>query len=370
MKWQTELQKSVRTAEELLPYMRLPPNEQRQMTAILEQYPLAIPHYYVNLINFDDPDDPIRKMAIPSLAETDLGGSFDTSGEASNTVIEGLQHKYPETALLLSTNQCAMYCRHCFRKRLVGLSDGEIAKNFGRMRAYILAHTEINNVLVSGGDALLNSNARLAEIFDMLTDIPHLQAIRLASRVPVVFPARILEDDELHALLAKTNKKKQLYFITQFNHPNEITPEAQAAVQRLLGLGIPVKNQTVLLRGVNDNPEVLGALLGKLIRIGVVPYYIFQCRPVTGVKGQFQVPLRRGVQIVEQAKAMQSGLGKALRYCMSHTSGKLHIVGMLHDNELLLQYHEAHNTANLGRMLTIPLQEGQAWVTEDNMAEG
>lgn len=361
MSWEQTLQSNLRTVEDLLPHLPLTEEEQRQMAAILDQFPLSITPYYLSLIDFTDPQDPIRKMAIPSIAETDLSGSFDTSGEADNTVIEGMQHKYDQTVMILSTNQCAMYCRHCFRKRLVGLSDEEVAKNFDAMTDYIRAHEEISNVLVSGGDALLNSNDRLERLLSRLVDIPHLDNIRIASRVPVVFPERVTGDDDLLDLLAQYNACKQLYLITQYNHPNELTEASIESIRAFQRLGIPVKNQTVLLHGINDDPEVLSTLLKGLVSIGVVPYYVFQCRPVTGVKGQFQVPLRRGARIVEEAKAKQNGLGKAFKYCMSHITGKLEILGEL-DGRMLFKYHEAHNPGDLGRVFARELSDEDAWL--------
>lgn len=362
--WQNELEQCIRDTEGLLPHLPLTPSEQQQMTAILDQFPLSITPYYLSLINFADPNDPIRKMAIPSIAETDLSGSFDTSGEADNTIVAGMQHKYAQTVMILSTNQCAMYCRHCFRKRLVGLSDDEVAGQFDAMRDYIRAHTEISNVLISGGDALLNSNARLEMLLRMLVDIEHLDAIRIATRVPVVFPSRILQDDALIDMLRHYNEKKQLILVTQYNHPRELTEESVASVQRILRLGIPVKNQTVLLRGVNDDPQVLGDLLRGLVRAGIMPYYIFQCRPVSGVKGHFQVPLRRGVKIVEDAKALQNGLGKAAKYCMSHVSGKIEILGTQDEDRMVFRYHEAHDPENLGPLFTLPVNKTDAWLTQ------
>ena len=284
-----------------------------QMARILAQFPMSVPRYYLSLINWDDENDPIRKMCIPSVRETDLSGSFDTSGEASNTVVVGMQHKYHATALILSTNRCAMYCRHCFRKRLVGLSDAEIASHLDEMIAYIKEHKEISNVLISGGDAFLNDNEVIEEYLSRLCEIDHLDMIRFGTRVPVSFPQRVTSDPDLIALLKKYNEKKQLFVITHFNHPNEITPESTAAVHAILSAGIPIRNQTVLLHGVNDDSEVLGTLLRRLIRIGVIPYYVFQCRPVSGVKNQFSVPFLRGIQVVEGAKRMQNGQGKSLR---------------------------------------------------------
>ena len=158
MSWQEELRNGIRTADQLAQALGLTPEETARYAAVIERYPMLIPPYYLSLVDPKDPEDPIGKMCIPALAEFDEGGSFDTSGEADNTKLEGMQHKYDQTVLLLSTNQCAMYCRHCFRKRMVGLSDAELNKRVDEAVAYVSGHKEISNVLVSGGDALINPN--------------------------------------------------------------------------------------------------------------------------------------------------------------------------------------------------------------------
>ena len=361
MKWKNEMRECVRTLEDLEEFVCYDDSERARVAEILERAPMAVPRYYLSLIDFDDPEDPIRKLAIPSLLEADPSGSLDTSGEADNTVVNGLQHKYRETAMMLSTNECAMYCRHCFRKRLVGLPDEGIARDLEAIGAYLSEHDEITNVLVSGGDALLNSNERIAAILDTLTAIPHLDFIRIATRVPVTLPSRITSDGALLDILGRAREKKQLFMVTQFDHPREVTPEAAASVRAVLDLGIPVRNQTVLLRGVNDDPEVLGSLLQKLTSIGAEPYYVFQCRPVTGVKNQFQVPLKEGCRIVEGAKAMQNGIGKSFRYCMSHVTGKIEILGELGDGSMVFKYHEAKDRRNLGRVFAREVADDQAW---------
>lgn len=362
MTWQEQLQNSLRTIEELSQVIPLTSEEQVRMKKVLDSSPMLVTPYYLSLIDFSDENDPIRKIALPSFAETDLSGSYDTSGESDNTVITGIQHKYAETALMLSTSSCAMYCRHCFRKRLVGIHDNDSVQDLDAVQTYLLAHPEINNVLVSGGDALLNSNKRLSQILDVLSEIEHLDFIRIATRVPVTLPQRITEDDDLLDILNMINKKKQLFMVTQFDHPREITPESAAAVKTVLGLGIPVRNQTVLLKGINDDPDVLGALLSTLVSIGAEPYYVFQCRPVSGVKSSFQVPLQKGVEIIEVARGMQSGVSKAFRYCLSHVTGKIEILGKLENDEMLFKYHEAKDRNDLGSVFVQKVSKDQAWL--------
>ena len=202
MSWNTE--KIYTNASEIAGYLGLTAEEEKQMQEILERYPMAVPEYYLLLIDREDPNDPIRRMCIPSLTETDMSGEFDTSGEADNTVQTGLQHKYAQTALILSTNRCAMYCRHCFRKRLVGLDDAETAKNFEAMMEYVAEHKELTNVLVSGGDSFMMSNRMIKRYLDALTGMEHLDLIRFGTRVPVVFPDRILKDQELQDIFCRT----------------------------------------------------------------------------------------------------------------------------------------------------------------------
>lgn len=349
-------------ASEISGLLGISGEEERRLQEILDMYPMSITPYYLSLIDWKDPDDPIRRMCIPSLTETDLSGEFDTSGEADNTVVTGMQHKYRETALILSTNRCAMYCRHCFRKRLVGLNDDEIASNFDGMMDYISAHKEISNVLVSGGDSLLLSNEMIEKYLKKLTSMEHLDLIRFGTRVPVVYPERILKDSALQEIFRIYAEKKQIYIVTQFNHPRELTPESKAVIRIFMKMGIVVKNQTVLLKGVNDDPAVLGRLLKELTAAGVVPYYIFQCRPVRGVKNQFQVPLKRGAKIVDAAKNMQNGQGKCIRYCMSAPRGKIEVLGELPDGQMLFKFNQAKADSDAAKIFTMSLDENQCWI--------
>lgn len=339
--------------------------ESKQMEKITERYPMAVTDYYLSLIDPSDPGDPIRRMCIPSVAEESQEGTFDTSGEEDNTVAVGLQHKYDATALILSTNRCAMYCRHCFRKRMVGAAESEIMRNFQEAQTYIREHKEISNVLISGGDSLMMSNEMIEKYLEAFAGMEHLDLIRLGTRVPVVFPDRVRQDEKLQEIFGRYAGKKQIYIVTQFNHPRELTEEARDCVRIFRELGMVVRNQTVLLKGVNDEPAVMGDLLKKLTAAGVVPYYIFQCRPVKGVKARFQVPLKDGARIVDEAKNMQNGQGKGLRYCMSLPRGKAEILGMLpgSEDEMLFKFHQAREKEDQARIFTVKLDPGQAWLT-------
>lgn len=329
---------------------------------IADQYPVAVTDYYLSLIDPGDPNDAIRKMCIPSIAELARDGETDTSGEADNTVALGIQHKYKQTALILSTNQCAMYCRHCFRKRMVGATDEEITRNLEAAVQYVTEHEEISNVLITGGDSLMLPNRILEQYLLAFTRLDHLDLIRFGTRIPVVNPDRVLDDLDLQDIFWRYAARKQLYIVTQFNHPRELTAKARACIRVFIEMGIVVKNQTVLLKGVNDDPKTLGALLRGLTSAGVIPYYIFQCRPVRGIQNQFQVPLRRGVRIVDEAKNMQNGQGKCLRYCMSTPRGKVEILGMQDDTHMLFKFHQAKYPEDAGRIFTAQLTVNQGWL--------
>lgn len=356
------LKDNITKAQDLKDILNSTEEESKKLSDILEKYPMSITPYYMSLIDFDDSNDPIKKMCIPSIEEFDLNGSFDTSGEADNTIITGVQHKYNQTVIVLSTNRCAMYCRHCFRKRLVGLSDEEISSHFNEMIEYVKEHEEINNVLISGGDSFLNSNAKIEKYLKNLCNIEHLDLIRFGTRVPVVYPERITRNDDLKNILKTYCKKKQIYVVTQFNHPKEVTKEAIEAINYLRESGLVVKNQTVLLKGVNDDSNVLGELLRKITSIGIIPYYVFQCRPVTGVKNQFQVPLKEGYDIVERAKNLQNGQGKCFKYCLSSTSGKIEIVGKTDDGKMVFKYHQAKYEKDRGRIFIEDIDDDQTWI--------
>lgn len=362
--WQKMMENSIRDIRKLKDILHFGEDETEKLQKIAERYPVCVNSYYLGLIDSESKQDPIRKMSIPDFLEFSEGGSADTSGESENTVIQGMQHKYRQTVLILSTNVCAMYCRHCFRKRMVGLSSEETAVHIPKMAEYVRSHPEINNVLISGGDAFMNSNEIIEEYLKTFSEIPSLDYIRIGTRTPVTLPQRITEDDgELLDVLRRWSKKKTLIIVTQFNHPREITEEAKKAVELLCESGCIVRNQTVLLKGVNDRPEILAQLMNQLVAAKVLPYYVFQCRPVEGVKNQFQVPFKQGVDIVDQAKASMNGQSKAFRYVMSHPTGKIEILGKWGDR-MLFKYHQAKYDADQGRMFEKQIEDDQCWLDE------
>ncbi len=346
-------------------YLTLSAEKKAELNEIIKRYPIRITPYYLGLIDKKDPNDPIKKLCIPEYSEHLKDGQEDTSGEAGNTVIKGMQHKYRQTVLILSTNNCATYCRHCFRKRMVGYCVDEVAENLDKMADYVRQHTEINNILMSGGDAFANENDIIKRYLETFSPLDNISLIRFGTRVPVVMPQRIYDDEELLSILKSYDGKIQLAVVTQFNHPSEITAEAKKAVSALIDCGIYVRNQAVLLKGVNDDPVIMAQLMNSLVAAGVIPYYIFQCRPVLGVKNQFQVPLKRGEEIIRKAKNMMNGQARSYRYVLSHPTGKIEIIGP--DKEgMIFKYHEAKEDADQGRIFKLKLEDEKCWLdTED-----
>jgi KamA family protein len=367
--WKEALDQSYRSVEDIGKVIRLSEAEKTKMAEIIKKYPMCVTPYYFSLIYADEKDGPIFRMAIPDVNEFSEGGEPDTSGEYQNTVITGMQHKYKQTALILSTDRCAMYCRHCFRKRMVGGDGNEVAKFLPAMAEYIKSHKEINNVLISGGDAFMNENAIIEKYLKYLVPLKNLDFIRFGTRMPVVLPQRITDDHELLSILEKYGKQKKIYIITQFNHPRELTPEAIGAIKALHEAGCSIRNQTVLLRGVNDNPDTLALLFNELTMQAVHPYYLFQCRPAKGVKNQFQLPLKKGVKIVDEAKSKMNGQAKAFRYCMSQKTGKIEILGLYPGQDLMLfKYHQAKHDRDASRIFAQRVADDQGWLDEIDQA--
>jgi len=362
MGWENILKNSYRTGDSIKHILNLNEDEISKINLVSKEYPMLINEYYCSLIDYNNPADPIKKMSVPSMIENDKEGIIDTSGEFRNTVLTGVQHKYNQTALILSTNECFMYCRHCFRKRMVGISDDETVSNIQSIKDYIENNPSINNVLISGGDAFFNSNSKIEKYLQVLSQLEQLDFIRFGTRTLVVLPQRIYEDKSLIEILKNYNEKKQIYIVTQFNHPHELTNEAYNAIKTLKNIGIIIKNQTVLLKGINDSAETMGELLSKLTACGVVPYYIFQCRPVRGVLNHFQVPLKQGYQIVEQAKNLQNGQGKCVHYVLSHSTGKIEVIGEMPNGEMIFKYHQAKELVNFNQIFFKKIESEQCWI--------
>lgn len=319
--------------------------------------------YYASLIDWDDPNDPIRKLVVPSGDELLEYGSLDASNEAANTPLPGLQHKYPDTALLLVTDQCVCFCRYCFRKRLFFPGSRATHRAYREAIAYVAAHPEISDVLLTGGDPLALSTARLREIVAQILTVPHVRTIRIGSKTPAFNPYRILDDGELTGLVREVVASGRTFHVmAHFDHPRELTDAAVAAVAELRAAGAVCLNQCPVTAGINDDPEVLAALFQRCTEAGCPQYYVFQCRPTIGT-AHFVLPIVRVADVVEQARARVSGLSRRARFCLSHESGKVEIVG-IDERHIYARYHRAKRADDSGRFLVYRRDEAARWLDE------
>jgi lysine 2,3-aminomutase len=261
------------------------------------------PHFF-NLIDKDDPDCPIRRQVIPRIEEawTAPEELADPCGEDSHMPVPGLVHRYPDRVLFLVTDRCASYCRYCTRSRVVsGVGEQQLETQWEAAFQYLEEHTEVRDVLLSGGDPLLFSDAKLDKILTRLRAIPHIQFLRIGSRIPIFLPQRITPE-----LCAMLKKHHPLFISIHSNHPKELTTEVRDGLVRLAEAGIPLGNQSVLLRGVNDSPEIQTALVHKLLMCRVRPYYLYQCDLITG-SSHLRTPVSEGVNIIEKLRGHTTG---------------------------------------------------------------
>ena len=280
---------------------QLSQGERDRLEDVDEKFVFRTNDYYQSLIDWNDPEDPIRRIVIPDVQELDDWGQLDASNEESYTVAKGLEHKYDSTALLLVNEVCAAYCRFCFRKRLFMDDNEEVTKDVSDGLEYIRTHKEINNVLLTGGDPLIMSTSKLEPIIRQIREVDHVNIIRIGTKIPAFNPMRIYNDPSLAEMFRKySTPEKRIYVMAHFNHPRELTPEAVRGLSFLLDAGAILVNQTPMIAGVNDDPDVLVEMFNKLSYIGVPPYYVFQCRPTLGNR-IYVTPLEEAFGIFESA---------------------------------------------------------------------
>jgi len=348
-----------------------------ELAEVAQMFPFQATEYYLSLIDWDDPDDPIRRIVIPDPSELDISpseGAFDPCDEAANFVAPGVQHKYPHTALIVMTDVCGGLCRYCFRKRLFWEEAQEVRRDFDIAMPevahdvepaldYIRSHREITNVLLTGGDPLSMPTEKLTYVLEELRDMDHIGMIRIGSRMPVYNPHRILDDPELlRAIKGVSTNQRRVYLVTHFDHPREITEEAVACVAMLINSGVPVLNQHPILAGVNDDVDVLVELYRDLTRIGVATYYMFITRPVLG-NHLFQVPITRAFFLLDEAKKYLSGIEKRLRLVMSHASGKITIMAV-DERFIYMKYHRARDAAKEGQLMVFHRDDEACWLED------
>ena len=302
--WKWQVKNRIETYEELSKYFTFSPEEAEGIKKALAKFRMAITPYYLSLIDPNDPYDPIRRQAIPAGEECNIAPADlnDPLHEDEDSPAPGLTHRYPDRVLFLITDMCSMYCRHCTRRRFAGQKDDESpSERIEKCLAYIEKTPQVRDVLLSGGDCLMVSDQKLEYIIGRLRKIPHVEIVRLGSRTPVVCPQRITPE-----LCDMLKKYHPIWLNTHFNHPNEFTPEAEQALARLANAGIPLGNQTVLLRGVNDCVHVMKKLMHELVRNRVRPYYIYQCDLSMGLE-HFRTPVSKGIEIIENLRGHTSG---------------------------------------------------------------
>lgn len=302
--WRWQVRNRIETLEDLEKYIRLTEEEKEGISQCLCSLRMAITPYYLSLIDPEDPCDPIRRQAIPTVKELyrSKADLVDPLHEDTDSPVPGLTHRYPDRVLILTTDACSMYCRHCTRRRFAGQTDKAMPeKKVEKCIEYVAAHPEVRDVLLSGGDVLMLSDERLEYIVSRLRAIPHVEIIRLGTRIPVVMPQRVTPE-----LCAMLKKYHPIWLNTHFNHPNEITEESARACAMLADAGIPLGNQSVLLAGVNDCVFVMKELVQKLVKIRVRPYYIYQCDLSLGLE-HFRTPVSKGIEIIEALRGHTSG---------------------------------------------------------------
>lgn len=302
--WKWQVASRITTVEQLKKIINLTPEEENNIGEVVKSFRLGITPYYASLMDADDPRCPVRMQAVPVIAETHRSEAdmLDPLHEDEDSPAPGLTHRYPDRVLFLITDQCSMYCRHCTRRRLAGETDGARSMDdINKCLDYIRKTPVVRDVLLSGGDCLLVDDDILEYIFSELRKIPHVQIVRLGSRTPVVMPQRITDD-----LVNMLKKYHPVWLNTHFNHPKEITPEATEALRKLADAGIPLGNQSVLLRGVNDCPHIMRDLVHELVRNRVRPYYIYQCDLSLGIE-HFRTSVAAGINIIEGLRGHTSG---------------------------------------------------------------
>jgi len=303
--WHWQMRNNIKDVETLAKVIPLSDREKNEISEVLKRFRMAITPYYASLIDPNNPVCAVRLQAVPRLPEAhDEDCDWDDPlHEDVDSPVPGLTHRYPDRVLLLATHICSMNCRHCTRRRLVGEDDvGMNEENIDKAIEYIRKTTTVRDVLISGGDPFVLSDEKLESILKKVRAIPHVEIIRFGTRTPVVMPQRITE-----SLANMLKKYHPIYVNTHFNHPKEITAESREACRKLADAGIPLGNQSVLLRDINDCPVLMKKLVQKLLTIRVKPYYIYQCDLSKGIS-HFRTTVSKGLEIIENLRGHTSGM--------------------------------------------------------------
>jgi lysine 2,3-aminomutase len=304
--WHWQLKHRIRTKEELSQIIKLTPEEEKGIDKARGRLAMAITPYWASLIDAEDPNCPIRRQSVPVGAEFSIAPHemADPCAEDRDSPVAHLVHRYPDRVLLLATEHCAMYCRHCTRRRLVGEHEEKEENPLTRFDAaieYIKANRKVRDVLISGGDPLILEDEALESLVQKIRAISHVEFLRIGTRIPVTLPQRVTEK-----LTDMLKQYSPIWMSIHFNHPKEITKRCKLACDMLSESGIPLGSQSVLLKGVNDRPYIMKRLVHDLLQIRVRPYYIYQCDPVRGTQ-HFRTPVAVGINIIEKLRGHTSG---------------------------------------------------------------
>jgi len=302
--WRWQLRNRIKTKDVLAQIINLTPNEEKGIDGAGSKLTMSIPPYFASLMDPDNPKCPVRLQSVPQAYELETAPEemSDPCGEDKNSPVHGLVHRYPDRVLFLVNEMCAMYCRYCTRSRMVG--DGRRTLSTQTYEAaldYIRSHKKIRDVLISGGDPLTMADNMLEYLIKSLKAIPHVEFVRIGTRIPVTLPQRVTTD-----LVKMLKKYSPIWMSIHFNHASEITPRVKWACNLLADTGIPMGSQTVLLKGINDKPEVMKKLMHELLKIRVRPYYIYQCDPILGSR-HFRTPVSTGLNIMEKLRGHTTG---------------------------------------------------------------
>jgi lysine 2,3-aminomutase len=302
--WQWQIRNRIRHLDQLERMLALSEPERAAIEMIQSKLPVGITPYFMSLLSRDEPNDPLRRTVVPTVAEFNQTPeeADDPLGEDDQSPVPGLVHRYPDRVLLLVLDFCSTYCRYCTRSRVVG--HGAIYPSRSRLERaidYIRSTPAVRDVLISGGDPLTLNDERLNWLLSRLREIPHVEIIRIGTKIPAVLPQRITPN-----LVRVLRRYHPLWMSLHFTHPAECTPEAYRACERLANAGIPLGSQTVLLKGINDTVETMKALCHHLLRMRVRPYYIYQCDPISG-SGHFRTPVEKGLEIIRGLRGFTSG---------------------------------------------------------------
>lgn len=303
--WKWQMQHSISKVEDLAEAIAISPEHQERIGSTLEKYKFLVSPYYLSIVDPSNPECPIWLQSIPSEKELEVSPEemADPLNEDGDMAVPNVVHRYPDRVLVTINSNCSMYCRFCTRRRFVLDKGGHKDRNeIDVICDYIESHREIRDVIISGGDSLVLGEKMLTEVLGRIRAIDHVEILRLASKIPCVLPMRITPE-----LIDVLKVFKPLYFMTHFNHPYEITPEAKTACDLIVEGGIPMMNQTVLLRGINSDVLIMKKLMQELLTIRVKPYYIYQCDLSEGIS-HFRTPVEKGVEIIESLRGYTSGL--------------------------------------------------------------